>query len=372
MKGEYKVKISKKTLNIIEIIILFGVIFALSIGNILSADLEYSKSERRKLMQLSGVTSSENISDSFEEYSLDQFIYRDKFRTLKSFVSFYILGQSDNNDIYIYNDQAVKIDKEINVESLNNFNSKVGNIHKMVSKYIDTDNMYFVLAPDKNMYLGENSNHPYVKYDEILSMIDVGTVNKIGIYNSIDSEGFYNTDLHWKQESLQTVKDKILSEMGMESSWNYTEKAKTDKFYGVYYGQSALPLSPEPLVYMSNTNTENATVFDYELNKEVGMYDLSPNLDDEYSTFLYGPKSMLKITKAGVDEPKNRLIMFRDSFGSTLAPLMIDEFDEIYVLDTRYMNPILMEKMVDFGSDIDTKVLFLYSFGIINDSIMLK
>lgn len=54
------------------------------------------------------------------------------------------------------------------------------------------------------------------------------------------------------------------------------------------------------------------------------------------------------------------LIVFRDSFGSSLIPLLAEGFHTITVIDTRYIQPSLLGNYVDFeGKD----VLFLYSTG---------
>ena len=66
-----------------------------------------SDSERRPLAQFPALQ-PESISNGkfmmdFESYSLDQFPLRDRFRTVKSLFHQYVLGQKDNNGIYLHN-----------------------------------------------------------------------------------------------------------------------------------------------------------------------------------------------------------------------------------------------------------------------------
>ena len=66
---------------------------------------ELSEAERRPLTQMPEIT-VECILDgkfmkNFEKFSLDQFPLRDTFRTIKSLFHYYVLGQKDNNGIYI-------------------------------------------------------------------------------------------------------------------------------------------------------------------------------------------------------------------------------------------------------------------------------
>jgi len=57
-------------------------------------------------------------------------------------------------------------------------------------------------------------------------------------------------------------------------------------------------------------------------------------------------------------------VVFRDSFGSSMVPLLIAEYAEIIVVDIRYVSPSLLSKLVRFRSNCD--VLFLYSTSVLN------
>ena len=62
-------------------------------------------------------------------------------------------------------------------------------------------------------------------------------------------------------------------------------------------------------------------------------------------------------------------IIFRDSFASSLAPLLLEEYSKISLVDLRYM------RLEDLGQFIEFKgqdVLFLYSTLLINNSNVLK
>ena len=67
---------------------------------------QISEAERRPLAQKPAF--SEKFQSEFESYSLDQFPLRDNFRRLKSLFHTGVLGQKDNNGIYLTNGTAVK------------------------------------------------------------------------------------------------------------------------------------------------------------------------------------------------------------------------------------------------------------------------
>ena len=63
------------------------------------------------------------------------------------------------------------------------------------------------------------------------------------------------------------------------------------------------------------------------------------------------------------------LVVFRDSFGSSLIPLLVDEYSKITVIDIRYVQSNVLGQFVDFhGQD----TLFLYSTVVLNNSMSLR
>ena len=85
-------------------------------------DESISKTERRKLESFPKLTINKimdgSFMDDFEDYSLDQFPYRDTFRSIKANVNYYILNMLDNNKIYLNNDGIFKLEYPTNTESI--------------------------------------------------------------------------------------------------------------------------------------------------------------------------------------------------------------------------------------------------------------
>ena len=157
--------------------------------------------------------------------------------------------------------------------------------------------------------------------------------------------------------------------MGFELENNYTVSTATNNFYGVYYGQSALPLPAEQLNYIESAAINACSVYNAETDTTGKVYDFDKlSGKDPYEFFLSGSVSVLKITNPNQQNGK-RLVVFRDSFGSSLVPYLIEGYSEITVVDTRYINTSILSEYVDFsGCD----VLFLYSTLLLNDSYTLK
>ena len=52
-----------------------------------------------------------------------------------------------------------------------------------------------------------------------------------------------------------------------------------------------------------------------------------------------------------------------------MVPLLLADYETVWVLDTRYVNPGMLSQFVDFA---DQDVLFLYSVLILNSSGALR
>ena len=84
--------------------------------------------------------------------------------------------------------------------------------------------------------------------------------------------------------------------------------------------------------------------------------------------FLSGNQALVTV-KNPVNTTGDRLIIFRDSFGSSIAPLLAEGYSEVILIDLRYVSSDMLGSFVDFaGAD----VLFMYSTLLLNSSLALK
>lgn len=353
------------------------VLFCLTIGLLagflfISPSAEISESERRKLQQfpeisISSLTSGEFMRE-FETYMTDQFPLRDAFRRLKAKVHFSVMNQKDNGGIYVKDGFVSKIDSEINESSLEHFTDRITALYNTYLKDSNC-NVFYTVVPDKNYYLA-GEDYPTLDYEKLFSFVDseLSYMTKIDIADTLSKESFYYTDTHWRQEKILPTAEKIREEMGMSPLGSFTEE-KVGDFYGVYYGQSALDLEKESLSVMRSDATEKSATFNHEKNLSATVYDMEKfNGLDSYDIFLSGAVSLLRIDNPTGEKGK-KLILVRDSFGSSLAPLLMSDYEEITLVDIRYIAQNLLSDYVDFeGSD----VLFVYSTLMINDSSTLK
>ena len=96
-----------------------------------------------------------------------------------------------------------------------------------------------------------------------------------------------------------------------------------------------------------------------KLVKRGKVYDLEKyqSSADKYNLYLSGPTSIITIDNPNT-KTKKELILFRDSFGSSIAPLLIENYRKITLIDFRYINEKLIEQYIKFENQ---DILFLYS-----------
>lgn len=334
----------------------------------------YSSTERRKLAQMPVLSMNTlkngSFMKDFEEYALDQFPFREKFRSLKAWVSENIFQKADNNEIYVADGYAVKMEYPLKEEALDYAGRKFQYIYEQYLKDSNSK-IYLSMIPDKNYFLAEKSGHLSMDYERFFSIMreKMSYAEYIDITGLLKIEDYYQTDIHWRQEQLVDIVREMADAMGVSLSEIYETNTLDRDFYGVYFGQSALNLPGEKLKYLTNDTLEQCTVYNYENNQTTGIYDLTrAGSSDPYEIFLSGPVSLLKIENPNA-AAKKELIVFRDSFGSSLIPLLAEGYKTITLIDIRYLPGAFLGKYVDFqGKD----VLFLYSTAVLNNSETLK
>ncbi len=365
---------TNKTKHIVITVVMVAFFLVLSVFAWIKPADEFSASERRKLSQLPQLSFNTILSgdfmSNFENYTLDQFPLRDKFRTLKAMVALNIFNQSANNDIYVVDGFASKVEYPLNKQSVERAGERFRYVYEKYLKDSDTKN-YLSIIPDKNYFLAEEKGYLSVDYEKMISLLKENTdfLTYIDIIKDLELSDFYKTDTHWREEKLVDIAEKIGNEMGTNVMAEYQEKTLENDFYGVYYGQSALPLQAEKIKYLTNDVLENCKVFDYQNNKEISVYDMEKaSGKDPYEMFLGGPLSLVTIENEKAKTDKE-LIIFRDSFGSSLAPLFIEGYKKITLVDIRYIHPNLLGNYIEFNSQ---DVLFLYSTSVLNNSETIK
>ena len=366
----------KKNLRFVGIFALIALWAALAVFAWVKPAGETSEAERRPLQQFPEITGEKLLSGKFvtefEDYTLDQFPGRDLFRQLKALVHYNVLGQKDNNGIYIEDGYAAKLDYPVNEQDLDHALSRLNYVYETYLK--DTGSkVYASVIPDKGYYLAEQNGYPVMDYEKMFSQVQeqLPFAQLVDITDCLNYTDYYFTDTHWRQEKLLPVAEKLSGAMGVTApkAEDFTQTKLDRPFYGVYYGQAALAMEPEELYILESDLLKNCQVYDFETQKYTSVYNLDKlSGKDPYEVFLSGPKSLLRLYNPDAKTDRE-LIIFRDSFGSSIAPLLAQDYKTVTLVDIRYLDSRLLGNFLEFtGQD----VLFLYSTLVLNSGSTLK
>lgn len=349
----------------------------------LSPKKVYSAAERRRLadkpsLSLESVLDG-RFSGKLETYLLDHFPCRETLRGMKANFAGNVLMQQENNGIYIADGHASKLEYPLNEAGVERAADLVLSLKET---YFPENKVFYTVIPDKNYFLAEKNGYPHMDYPRLFELLDGRLGNEaeyIDIVSALTVDDYYKTDAHWRQECIGGVAELLCAGMGCDNAdfeiAEYQQNQISD-FYGVYRGQAALPFPAEEMIYLTNETLSHAEVYDAESDSIKEVYQTQLLSDekslDAYDIYLGGARAVLTVTntlseRSGAD--RKRLILFRDSFGSSLAPLLLEQYDEIVLVDLRYISASLIGGYVDFEN---ADILFAYNTLIWNNASILK
>lgn len=367
---------TKKAKNIVLISLCGLFCFAFLLGLLFGGEELYSQSERRLLAQrpvlsLEGVHSGEYMEE-VRDYVQDQFPLREGFRRLKAVTARYVLGQRVVNGLYLEQGHLCAAEEELNEAMLAYAGERFLWLYE---SYLEPagSRVWLSVVPDKNYFLAAEGAYLSLDYAAMLDSLREKTayMEYIDLWPHLSIDDYYPTDSHWRQECLAEAAGVLAAAMGAELSADYEAVTLETPFYGVYAGPSALPVAPDRLTYLTNDMLEGCIVTSYDrgLAQSIPLYDLDAAVGrDPYEVFLGGTQALVTIENPAA-ATERELLLFRDSFGSSLAPLLAEAYAKITLVDIRYVQSAYLENWIDFhGQD----VLFLYSSTLLNNSQALR
>lgn len=346
----------------------------LSLGLLTLPKDSHSLSERRPLalfptLSLKSLT-EERYFSALETYLQDHFPLRETFREGKALFRRHVLRQGEVNGLFHGAGHMAAVVHPYNDAAWRHAMAHFQTLH---GHYLEgsAGRIHFAVIPDKSHYL-QDQGALSLNLDEILPGFQAGLpfAAFTDLHPLLTLEHYYTTDPHWRQETLRPVADALLAALGKPpTTLSYHPSLSPHPFLGAYAGQSALPLPPDTLTYLTHPLLEEVEVRHLHTESPGTLYDLEKlSGRDPYEVFLSGALPLLTLENPNANT-KDKLLLFRDSFGSALAPLLLEHYAAITLIDTRYIHSALLGDWVDFhGQD----VLLLYSTLLLNQSASLR
>jgi len=361
--------------EIITGIIFIGFIGVLFILNIIIPKPTVLTGERRvpaKFPELTvNAVMSGDFMSGFDRYAADNFVFRDTFRMIHTFQILDIYQQTDKSGLYRCNAVGLGEFRRVDTVAFRQTAERIKRAAAYVAGEADETGyarnmkIYYTIVPDKSIY----AERYYPGFDLSVAepiLFDVlKELNYIRITGSLGADAFYRTDLHWDQSKISSVTQQLLNKMGANTELRDFPTVTAGEWNGVYAGQLALPVDPDTMTYVDtpglNVKYLNVKTLEFE---EGPLYDLDRfNGIDPYDMFLRGPQPVIVLENPSI--PERELYLFRDSFGSSLAPLMMEAYSKITVIDLRYINLQVLNMIFEFTPNSD--VLFIFSSQIFNN-----
>lgn len=350
--------------------------------------VEYSSLEKRPMAQFptdftfEELINNETVKDpitgedvkspigQFEDYAVDQFPFREFFRYIKAHFAMDILGIKENNGYIVENGSIGQLTTEFDKDSVEYAIGRLEAIYEMFLKN-NGGNKYVCIVPDKSYYFGQQYGYPVADYEALFNKVKetLPDMEYIDVTGDLTLEDYYKTDWHWDQKNLLDVLKTLADKMGFSDrlSWEYTENVFED-YRGGYWDMSGLyPMKAEKLTYLTNNILNDCTVFDKAANMTTGLYNKDLyNTYTKYDFFLSadnGGWRGIQIIENPNATTDKEIVIFRDSFGSSIIPLIAEGYKTIHVVDIRAIMYPTLSSHIDFeGKD----VLFLYSATVLN------
>lgn len=291
--------------------------------------------------------------------------------------SFFALKNTDSEVLISKPDKNGIIQKgEYYSKSLDAYNEKsvinlAGKIDGIIEKYIKpTANTYYSIIPDKSYFM-KSDVITSSDYEKMIKKMET-TVKKpkyISIVDTLTLDDYYKTDLHWRQEKILDTANTLGKTMGFTLSADDFTTNTMEGYKGIYAPYIKGTVPSETLTYLTSQYTKNAIVQIYGQDKTTSVYNLDKWTSDvPYDLFLSGPSPLVTITNTDGTKGKE-LILFGDSFTSSLAPLLLQAYEKITLVDLRFIASDYLDQFLTFENQ---DVLFLYNTAVLNKSAMLR
>ena len=344
-------------------------LFGFGAALFLLPDRSFSEQENRYLSQFKAPTlqtvKSGKFMESFEDYVTDQFPLRDRWINLKAWAE-RLAGKEENNAVYLGTDGQTLF-AQFTAPSGEELSQRVGYVNQIAEKL--TVPVYFSLIPDKSYVWADllPDGAPLADDGSMLSAAGALCSDKVTWIDLKDAlageDSFYRTDHHWSTFGAYRGYLALARALGLESAELDAQPVlRSDSFYGTTWSSSgAAWVRPDSIhtIVPEGGFTGATAVTRYPEGSPIpgSLYDLSKlEVKDKYSMFLGGNQPLCVIENP--DAAGGKLLVIRDSYSDSLAPLLSTQYREVHLFDPRYNLTSISSYVEEHGID---QVLVLYS-----------
>ena len=364
----------KRSLILISAAVVF--LLTLSVGTLLTPDVEFSPDENRYLTSKPELTLKKLLDGSYEkqseEYLSDQIIGRKKWIEAKS-ITEVALGINDINGIYLCTGgRAVEKVTEEDFD-WKNFKKNLDETAKLTEvcrdKGIEVQTM---LVPTAAYIYADRLPDHALTFDEDEAFKQAGELlgdNLIDIRNSLlakkpHNSVYFATDHHWTGRGARIGAAEFLTAAGKKERGKRVSESETEvlsrDFRGTLYSKVLLKTLETDIIETSADARKADLNVEIEGKRYDSLYfDEYLNQKDKYAVYFGGNYAEVNIetgTTENGQQNDEKLLIIKDSFANSMVPFLLDRFSEITLVDTRFYRGDISH----FAED-DDRVLLVYS-----------
>ena len=384
-----------KVFNFIKNIPVFISIAVLIVFAVLFLELplrEFSENENR-VLAICPEPSLESIldgsfRDSFETFVSDQFPMRDELlafsvlasRTLgKQKINDVIYAKEDNGQTRLIDDYKEPINEDKFIEAVGRLydGTVSANITVMIvptAYQIYEDEMPQVLLSQERAR--QQDTYEYLK-EGIIELDGGERLNFVeGITDSLE-EGknagyniYYRTDHHWTMYGAYRGYLALAPYLNIPVNSVLEDHMTTisESFYGTTWSRVVdYSVDPDTIEIYEHPDWADSLVVSYEDTKET--YASPYNMEyldkkDKYSLFLNNQHSLIRIDNPDADltrtdgNKRASIVVVKDSYANCLIPLLIDQYETIWVFDPRYYRGSITQFVNEHPEVEDVLILY--------------
>ena len=337
---------------------------AAALINLLLPYRNYSENENRYLSAFPKFSVAEMINGKYmnkiETYLNDQFILRDNWISTQSALE-YALGKRENNGVFIGKgalmDKIDDPDEDVIAKNISGINYFISATNLPASVMIVPSASE--IQPYKLPLFAQPWNQKD-KIDTIYHAIDGAAC--IDVFSALaqhqDEYIFYRTDHHWTTYGAYLAYGAYCDKNHLEAV-DYSADVVSTTFNGTLYSNSGVRfMESDTIEAYTNTAGTSCDIFDGKNTTQYDSIYFPEHLDrkDQYAYFLGTNQPVVTLYSKNEKAPK--LLILKDSYAHCMAPILLEHYSQITLVDLRYIN----SRLDDYFniSDYDN-VLFLYS-----------
>lgn len=353
----------------------------------------FSPEENRSLSTFPEYSTDSLLDGSFTQgiadFCADQFPFRTKFVTAKAKLELWA-GKQENNDVIVGNDgYLIKRPqyKELHIQNMEQNLSAICRFEDALENHGIP--FTFAVVPrsiDVNISrLPTTLDASAANYDrrQLHASLEALGLSAIDLTDSLQSAAqtgqvWYKTDHHWTMDGAYVAYVSLSEALGYTPYplSDFTHEVVCDRFLGTTQSSSGMTWVEGEEITLLRYDGDEAFQTEIIAGGQTirtlnGFYDFDAlETHDEYNVFLGGTNTLIRVINPGRGDVPT-LVLLKDSFSQSLAPLLARHFDLILV-DPRTYNIQNGSLLSLIQKEEAEQVLLLYGLDTLYDSYSLK